>query len=174
MDRESFDRLMLEHLSAAHRLAIRLSGDVDRAEELVQEAMLRASRSWSGFRGQSKFTTWLFQIVINVFRDQLRKKGAAEAIDEEFADARSVEPRELASGRELGELIAQHVSSLPPRQREVMVLVIYEQMPIGQVAAMLDISEQNVRTNLHLARQVIKRRLADYLGEEPCGRTRST
>src|SRR5262245_18905115 len=67
VDRGSFDRLMLEHLSAAHRLAIRLSGDVDRAEELVQEAMLRASRSWSGFRGQSKFTTWLFAIVINVF-----------------------------------------------------------------------------------------------------------
>lgn len=174
MDRESFDRLMLEHLSAAHRLAIRLAGDVDRAEELVQEAMLRASRSWSGFRGQSKFTTWLFQIVINVFRDQLRKKGADEAIGEDVRDARSMEPREMASGRELGELVARHVSTLPPRQREVLVLVAYEEMPIAQVAAMLDISEQNVRTNLHLARQVLKKRLAVYLGEEPCERRRST
>lgn len=173
MDRDSFDRLMLEHLSAAHRLAIRLCGDLDRAEELVQEAMLRASRSWSGFRGQSKFTTWLFQIVINAFRDQLRKKGADEAIDEEQIDVRSIEPRELASGRELGELVARHVSSLPPRQREVLVLTAYEQMSILQVAQMLEISEQNVRTNLHLARRLLKQRLANYLGEEQCESERS-
>lgn len=173
MDRDSFDRLMVEHLSAAHRLAIRLCGDRDRAEELVQEAMLRASRSWSGFRGQSKFTTWLFQIVINVFRDQLRKKGADEAIGEDHVDARSIEPRDVVSERELGERVAQCVSTLPPRQREVLVLIAFEQMPIAQVAMLLAISEQNVRTNLHLARQVLKKRLANYLGEERCESERS-
>src|SRR4051812_9131078 len=74
VDRESFERLMTEHLAAAHRLAIRLTGRAESAEDLVQEAMLRASRAWQSFRGQSRFTTWLFQIVINVFRDRLRRR----------------------------------------------------------------------------------------------------
>jgi RNA polymerase sigma-70 factor (ECF subfamily) len=173
VDRQSFDRLMLEHLPAAHRLAIRLSGDLDRAEELVQEAMLRASRGWSGFRMQCKFTTWLFQIVINVFRDQLRKRGAVEIVDQEIVDPGAMSPEELVSGTELGELVARHVSSLPPRQREVLVLVAFEQMRPSEAASVLGISEQSARTNLHFARQTLKKHLAAYLGEDRCenGRT---
>lgn len=170
MDRQTFERLMLEHLPAAHRLAIRLSGSPDRAEELVQEAMLRASRGWAQFRGQSRFTTWLFQIVINVFRDQLRRKGVGEEVadDHDLPDARTVDPHQAASGKELGELIARHVSSLPPRQREVLVLVAFEQMAPSQAAAVLEISEQNARVNLYLARQAMKKLLAIYLNEDRC------
>lgn len=170
VDRDSFDRLMLEHLPAAQRLAIRLCGNLDRAEELVQEAMLRASRAWDTFRGQAKFTTWLFQIVINVFRDQIRRKrsaGGSEEVVDEIEDLSIMHPAQRMQGKELGELIARHVSSLPPRQREVLILVAYEQMPTAQAAAVLGISEQNARTNLHLARQVLKKRLANYLGEPP-------
>ncbi|HVT87295.1 MAG TPA: RNA polymerase sigma factor [Tepidisphaeraceae bacterium] len=166
VDRDSFDRLMVEHLPGALRLAVRLVGDVDRAEELVQEAMLRGSRGWQGFRGQSKFTTWLFQIVINVFRDQLRRRGASEELSDGLPDVRPNDPREIASSAEMGELVARHVSSLPPRQREVLVLVVYEQYSQSQAADLLQISLQNVRTNLHLARQTLKKQLAVYLGED--------
>jgi RNA polymerase sigma-70 factor, ECF subfamily len=175
VDRDSFDRLMLEHLAAAHRLAIRLTGEVDRSEEIVQEAMLRASRAWQTFRGQSRFTTWLFQIVINVFRDQLRKRSAArgEQVDDGIVDVRAVDPPDVVTGTELGELVAKHVSSLPLRQREVLVLVAYEQMTPSQAAIVMGISEQNARTNLHFARKALKRLLAEYLGEDRCenGRT---
>jgi RNA polymerase sigma-70 factor (ECF subfamily) len=179
VDRQSFDRLMLEHLPAAHRLAVRLSGDAERADELVQEAMLRASRSWRSFRGQARFTTWLFQIVINVFRDQLRARNRRlrltdRSLDETILDAGAVEPRELMSGAELGELVARHVSNLPPRQREVLVLVAYEEMTPSQAATVLGISEQNARTNLHFARQTLKKQLAAYLDEERCGNRRSS
>jgi RNA polymerase sigma-70 factor (ECF subfamily) len=169
VDRDSFDRLMLEHLAAAQRLAIRLTGELDRSEEIVQEAMLRASRAWQSFRGQSRFTTWLFQIVINVFRDQLRKRANRnEPVGDDVADRRADDPSHALAGAELGELVARHVSSLPPRQREVLVLVAYEQMPPEQVAELLGISDQNVRTNLHFARQTLKKQLAEYLGEDRC------
>jgi RNA polymerase sigma-70 factor (ECF subfamily) len=181
VDRDSFDRLMMEHLSAAHRLAVRLCGDPDRAEELVQEAMLRASRAWQSFRGQSRFTTWLFQIVINVFRDQLRRKqvsGTPEDVTDEIRDDAMPSPPQNVSGAELGELIARHVSNLPPRQREVLVLVAYEQMPPSQAAAVLGISEESARTNLHHARNTLKRLLAVYLQDDSKGccetRRRST
>jgi RNA polymerase sigma-70 factor, ECF subfamily len=168
VDRDSFDRLMLEHLPAAQRLAIRLVGNLDRAEELVQEAMLRASRRWQSFRGEAKFTTWLFQIVINVFRDQLRKRRVAESdeVPNELIDDAAVDPSDVLTGTELGELVARYVSNLPPRQREVLVLVAYEQMTPAQAADVLDISEQNARTSLYLARQALKKRLAIYLCED--------
>jgi RNA polymerase sigma-70 factor (ECF subfamily) len=166
VDRDSFDRLMLEHLPAAHRLAIRLTGTADAGEELAQEAMLRASRNWQSFRGESKFTTWLFQIVINVFRDALRRRSTDPIEALEIRDTRVDDPRDIVSGAELRSLIAQHVSSLPPRQREVLVLVAYEEFSITQAGALLGISEQNVRTNLHFARQALKTKLAAYLGGE--------
>jgi RNA polymerase sigma-70 factor (ECF subfamily) len=173
VDRPSFDRLMLDHLPAAHRLAIRLTGNLDRAEDLVQEAMLRASRSWDSFRMQSKFTTWLFRIVINVFRDQLRKRAVVETVTEEVVDQGALDPSEVLSGAELGELVARLVSWLPPRQREVLVLVAYEQMRPSEAAQVLGISEQSARTNLHFARQTLRKQLAAYLGEDRCenGRT---
>jgi RNA polymerase sigma-70 factor (ECF subfamily) len=157
---------MLEHLPAAHRLAIGLSGTADAGEELVQESMLRASRSWQSFRGEAAFTTWLFQIVINVFRDSIRRRSSEPTELLEQADRRSSDPRDLASGAELGALIAQHVSHLPPRQREVLILIAYESFSIGQAAGLLGISQQNVRTNLHFARQALKTRLGAYLGGE--------
>lgn len=165
MDRDGFDALILEHLPAAYRLAIRLTGRTDSAEELVQEAMLKAARSWQGFRGQSRFTTWLFAIVINLFRDSLRRKGGSDSVEGDWPDAKAVDPQLTARGAELNELVASHVSRLPHRQREVLVLVAFETMSISQTAELLEISEQNVRTNLHLARQSLKRSLAGYLGE---------
>lgn len=166
VDRETFDRLMLDHLSAALRFAIRLLGDPHEAEDLVQEAMLRAARNWKSFRGASSFRTWLFQIVVNAFRDRLRaKRPTSEAIDDELSDVRSIDPLVETQGAELAEIVAKLVSSLPPRQREVLVLIVYEQLSPGDVATMLEMTEQNVRTNLHYARRRLKTQLGPYMSE---------
>src|SRR4051794_6345658 len=58
-DHDSFDRLMREHLPAAHRFAMRLTGEPHEAEEVLQDALLRVARSWQTFRGESSFRTWL-------------------------------------------------------------------------------------------------------------------
>jgi RNA polymerase sigma-70 factor (ECF subfamily) len=167
VDRDTFDRLMLEHLSGALRFAIRLLGDPHEAEYLVQDAMLRAARNWQSFRGQSSFRTWLFQIVINAFRDRLRaKRATAEVIDDEVADGRSTDPLMATQGAELAEIVAKLVSSLPPRQREVLVLLTYEQVSVAEAARLLVTSEQNVRTNLHFAREKLKKELGAYLSEK--------
>src|SRR5688572_2318507 len=103
IDRDTFDQLVSGHLSAAHRFAIRMTGDVHKAEDLVQEALYRAARGWQTFRGQSAFKTWLFQIVVNVFRDQLEKRGDdAGRLDDDLVDVRSAGPSDQASAGELG------------------------------------------------------------------------
>lgn len=164
MDRESFDRLLLQHLSAAQRFAIRLTGDAHAAEDLLHDAIVRAIRGSDGFRGQARFTTWLFQIIVNCFRDRLRARGMEE-MDTEVVDARIPDPASAVDGQELGRLVAQRVSSLPPRQREVMVLVVFENMSVWDAAEVLGISETNVRVNLSYARQRLKHELASFLSE---------
>jgi RNA polymerase sigma-70 factor (ECF subfamily) len=164
VDRQTFDRLVLEHLSSAQRFAIRLTGDTHAAEDLMQDALLRAHRSWQSFRGQSKFTTWLYQIIINCFRDRFDQVARSEPLRGDSIDPKSSDPLHAAQSHEFGGIVASEVSRLPPRQREVLVLSAYEQMSMGEIAAMLETSEQNVRTNLHFARQRLRERLTPHVG----------
>jgi RNA polymerase sigma factor (sigma-70 family) len=167
VDRQTFDRLVLEHLPAAQRLAIRLTGRLDLAEDVVQNALERASRRWHTFRGESAFRTWLLQIVVNAFRDDLakRKRRSSDALEPETIDRRAANPAVIAEETELGRAVAQAVSNLPSRQREVMVLHTYEQLSDQQVATVLGIAPQNVRTTLHLARERLRKVLKAHLKE---------
>lgn len=166
MRSSSLDRLVQEHLPAALRFATRLSGDPDRAEEIVQEALVRVVRSWKSFRGDAAFRTWFFRIVINVFRDHRTDAAAVSAapIDEsqsDFVDT-AVQPPGAAMAAELGELVAREISRLPARQREVLVLTVYEGLSTRQVADLVGISEANVHSTLWAARSRLKARLAAY------------
>jgi len=163
VDVDRFDQLVRAHLPEAHRLAIRLCGDSHRAEDVVQEAMLRAARSWRGFRGESSFLTWLYRLTVNAWRDQMRSRPPPESLEIEPADAGAADPKAGVSAEELAGIVAARVSSLPPRQREVLVLIAYEGHSVADAARVLQINEQNVRTNLHLARERLRKQLASYL-----------
>lgn len=163
MDRATFDSLILEHLPGALRFAVRLTGNTADAEDIVQEAMLRASKASSSFEGRSSFRTWLFRIVINVFRDTHRASRRYEALPDDPGGG--FEPARFVESRELSETVARSVSSLPERQREVLVLVVYEGLDPSQAAELLGITPQNARTNLHYARERLKHSLKDYLPE---------
>jgi len=166
LDRTTFERLVLEHLPAAHRFAIRLTGDADGGEEVMQEALLKASRAWRSFAGRSTFRTWLFQIVVNAFRDHRSagsaagRNGAAGPLPDDVPDRKSSDPSRRMSEAEQGERIARLVSALPPRQREVFVLHAYEGLTPAEIAAVLGLEESNTRANLHFARQRLKQWLA--------------
>lgn len=161
LDRDSFERLVLEHLSAAQRFAIRLTGSVDDAEDVVQEALVRVAKGWKGYRGGSSFRTWMFQVIVNVFRDSISRRRPAESVDVGAVDGNvACDPVASAEGEELREQVARLVSGLPARQREVLVLSAYEGMEVREIASVLAMTEQNVRTNLHLARRRLKERLA--------------
>lgn len=163
-EKAALDRLVVEHLPAALRFAMRLTGNADEAEDIVQDALVRVTRGWAAFRGEANFRTWLFRIVVNAFRDRLRRPRM-ESLDQEVNDRRGAGPDQAALQRELGELVAQKISGLPPRQREVLILTMYEQLPPREVAAVLDISEANVYTSLHQARARLRKELAKYLEE---------
>lgn len=163
-DRASLDRLVSAHLSEALRLAIRLTGDPHDAEEVVEEALVRVAGSWESFRGEARFRTWLFRIVINAFRDWLAARPPTEHLAEEVPDRRAGDPAAEAAASELGRLIAARVSALPPRQREVLILC-YEGLSTGQIAEVLGISQANVYATLSVARKRLRRELAPHVLE---------
>ncbi len=161
-------RLVEEHLPEALRFAVRLTGAEDAAEEVVQDALYRAARGIGSFRGQSQFRTWFYRIVIAAFHDHLTavaRQRSTDEISDEIPDPRGEDPVSAAAARELGDLIAERILALPPRQREVLVLTSYERLRPGEVAEVLGISESNVHANLHYARARLREELASYLTE---------
>jgi RNA polymerase sigma factor (sigma-70 family) len=110
------------HLASLRRLATRLTGSLESAEDVTQDALLRILRGWKGFRGQSAFKTWATCILLNVFHDWLSKQHESLPLSD-VSDLRQADPMSCAMAEELGRHIAQRVSALPPRQREVLVLL---------------------------------------------------
>jgi RNA polymerase sigma-70 factor, ECF subfamily len=163
------DRLVADHLPDALRFALRLCGRQDTAEEVVQEALYRAARSLGSFRGRSQFRTWFFRIVIHAFHDHLAQSarhGAAGELTDELVDPRGENPAEAAIASELKDRIAERIAALPLRQREVLLLITYEQLKPNEIARVLGISESNVNANLHYARARLRKELTPYLTEK--------
>jgi RNA polymerase sigma-70 factor (ECF subfamily) len=160
------DRLVTQHLPWALGLATRLTGTPEAAEDVLQEALVRVARSWKSFRKEAEFRTWLYRIVINVFRDWVTRKRLPDApLPDDPADPRGTDPALEAQTSELGELIAARVSGLPPRQREVMVLTAFEGLSPKETAELLGMTQANVHSALAVARDRLRRELAPYFAE---------
>ena len=143
------------------------------AEEVAQEAILKAFKYLGRFRGESKFSTWLIQIAINEAKIRVRKNHLQlyESLEEgrrsddgdyiprDFADWREI-PSEALSRKELRQALTTALMSLPEKYRSVLVLRDVQQFSIHETAQILGISEQNVKTRLSRARLQMRDALA--------------
>ena len=163
--RQQFERLLIEQADDLFRMAVRLTSDVNAAEEIVQEALVRAIGAWESFQAKSQFKTWVCQILINTFRDQIRKnsrRGATEPLPPELTSSfPSAESRAVAT--ELKTLVTQLIADLPEREREVLVLATYESMSAQQIGEIVGIKVENVHATLSNARKKLKQKLARHL-----------
>ena len=160
--RESLDELVAEHQASMRRFAVRLTGSLESAEEIMQESLLRIVRSWGGFRRQAAFKTWAIRVILNVFHDWLAKTRQSLPL-EDMSDPRAVDPPACAMADELRRYVAQRVSALPPRQREVLVLLVYEGLSVGETAQLLQMQVANVYATLYQARRRLREELAPFL-----------
>jgi len=149
-----------------------VGNDAD-AEEVAQEAALKAFKYLSQFRQEAKFSTWLIQISINEARMKLRKdrrhlyeslestreNDDGEYVPTDFADWREI-PSEVLEKRELREALQKAMSMLPEKYRTVLVLRDVQQMSIAETAAILGIREENVKTRTSRARLQMRDLLA--------------
>ena len=147
--RDELDRVMRLNLPDLTTLAVRLTGTPHRAEELVQETMVRAVRHWHAFRGESSSRTWLYKIAINVFRDKSRSRSSKQEQLDYDVESTACGPEQQSMASELEQEIARQVSTLPARQREVLVLITYEGMNVKEVGKVLNMKPSNVYASLH-------------------------
>jgi RNA polymerase sigma-70 factor, ECF subfamily len=160
IDRKTVDRLVIEHLPRALRFARRLTGDANTAEDVVQEALCRVLKRWRSYRGEASFSTWMLQIVVNVDRDRRRGQRSFAAVPSEGLISGQPQPVDEAVAGELHGRIRAAIDRLPDRQREVALLALGEGLPAREVAQVLETTEANVHTCVHLARQ----RIAQAIG----------
>lgn len=153
-----------EWVPRVYRFALRLSNDPHVAEDLTQEAFLRAWRRRAGLREPRALRVWMFRIVANVWHDQTRRARSPVARAGPLQDVVtwiSRQPDRLASGREELARAFQAMAELPARQREVVYLSACEGLSSTEIAEILGISRESAKASLSLGRKRI-RELLDH------------
>ena len=153
------------HLLSVYRFAMHLCGDQHLAEDLTQEAMLRALRNIDSLNDPQAMRTWLFRIVKNLWTDKFRSKNHpfTDSLHIEELVGKETDPSEIAEKTEEVSKILAEMQRLPARQKEVLHLIACQQLSIAEVASVLEISPEAVRSSLSQARSQM--RIAVYRQE---------
>ena len=169
-DEEAFRALVRSYHSVLYRWALVIADDPDDAEDLMQAVWIKVYRCIGDYRGDAKFSSWLYRITANTAielgRTRQRQDVALRRIHESAAGAVETQPDELQdpSQPRLAEQVRAFMADLAPRQRQVFALADLEQLSIAEIAEMLEIEESTVRVTLMNARRLIRARL---LREQP-------
>ena len=158
-DAEAFRELVERYQDRVYALARRMVGDREEAEEVAQDAFLRAWRALPRFRGEARFSTWLYRITHRRACDaaaSLRSRGRRER---DLETAGAIADPAPAAGPSGGEALERLVASLPEAQRAAITLFYYQDRSLGEVARILDLPEGTVKTHLHRARAALRRAL---------------
>jgi RNA polymerase sigma-70 factor (ECF subfamily) len=142
-------------------LAYRFCRDRSRAEDMAQEAFLRASRSLAGWRRDAPFSTWLFAVAVNTYRNELKRVPAACVPLDAIAEPR--EPSELERSicdKDRDEMVRRAVASLPRKYRDAVILFYFLGENIASAAQALGLPEGTVKTRLSRAREILRRKIA--------------
>jgi len=167
-DLESFNQLILRWERPIYALAYRVIGREEDARDVCQETFLRAFRALPGFKGQAKFSSWVYRIALNPCRDWMRRQrrtptvqmpeGAdPEELAAEGGPAESIE--DLVSRRELSAVVAEAMALLPEEQRTAIVLKEYHGMTFQEIAELQGCPLSTVKTRLYQGLSVLRRHL---------------
>lgn len=173
-EREKFHDLIRPYERQVYLTALSLVKNEAEAEDIAQEAFVRAYRKLASFRGDAKFSTWLIAIALNEARSRLRKENRAmiESLDGNESDGALTPaqltdwhelPSEVLEREEIRSLMQRAVAELPPTFREVVVLRDMEELSVNETAEALGISISLVKVRLHRARLLLQKMLAPRL-----------
>ena len=181
-DHDAFDVLFQRYFSTVYRQAIRLAGNREEAEEVVQEVFLTIYEKAHTFRGAAAFSTWLYRITANAALSKLRrrKKGEELPLDEYLPGFRedghhlvrpvvdwSNELEERVASEERQRLIQQALDQLAPVDKAVVVLSDLEGLSDREIGSALGLSVSAVKARLHRSRLFLRGKLAASMGYSP-------
>ena len=170
-DDQAFAALVARYTAPIFNLAFRLTDDRAEAENATQETFLRAYSALPRSRTDLAFKPWLFQIAVNLCRDLARKKRPAafadlaqedESSPEEAIEDETPLPLEQVEGRELEAALTRAVADLPEIYRAVVTLRYTEELSYEEIAAVLQLPVNTVRTHLFRAKAMLRKALCDW------------
>ncbi len=170
-DRDAFEDLVRRHADRLYAVVLRFTADPAEAEEVTQEAFLRAWRSIGRFEGRSQFFTWLYRIGINEAKRRAERRPAAGKVvsleDEPAEEAADLNesPQARSEQGELRDRLKQAIRSLPLDYRAPLVLRDVEGLSTAEAAAIIDLGEAAFKSRLHRARLAVRRAIDDYFHE---------
>jgi RNA polymerase sigma-70 factor, ECF subfamily len=162
-DRDAFAELVRRYADRIFNLAYRMTGNRSDAEDMAQETFLRAYRGLAGFKQGYAFGAWIYRIAVNVCLSQRRRQDAAsEPIEgqEGLLDPAAMID-DIAEQHEVQSAVQQAILRLPPMYRVVIVLYHFEDRSYDEIAALLDVPVNTVRTHLHRGRAMLREALAE-------------
>jgi len=177
-DQEDVDKVLAGDISAFEHivqrwqgplvnLAYRFCRDRSRAEDMAQEAFLRAFRGLKGWRREAAFSTWIFTIATNFYRSELRRMPEIfQQLDHLVDIENKLESGSSVSGNEERDhAVRRAVSALPAKYKEAMVLFYFHEMDIAAASRSLGLPEGTLKARLSRGRKLLRDRLPQFIGE---------
>jgi RNA polymerase sigma-70 factor (ECF subfamily) len=174
-DADAFRTIMRMHNQRLYRMARGLADDDSEAEDIVQEAYVSAFAHFGEFRGESALSTWLCRIVVNEALGRLRRRRRAAVFAKSVVSANSEvirlsldrhcdDAERMLAQRQILSLVERAIDVLPPGYRVVFVARAIEGLSNDETAELLGLRPETVRTRLHRARRLVRKRLDDQIG----------
>lgn len=177
-DTGAFEHLVVAHQRYAYNLAVRGLGDPQEAEDVTQEAFLRAWQALPRFRGGARFATWLYRMIINLcynrlpaLRRQMEALQAEEVLEDLSPDSDqnlyalaqlTLDPQEVALMNERRKLILRQMEALPESYRLIAMLRFRFECSYEEIANILDIPVGTVKTGIYRARRQLREALGEF------------
>jgi RNA polymerase sigma factor (sigma-70 family) len=167
---QAVEKLVKSCQPTAFRLALSILDDPDEADDVAQDALIQTIRAIPSYRAEATFQTWFYRIIVNNCLGKLRKRRARERLSRLLTDLFRHEPREIAPLEkrtiqdESTNQIIRVINDLDSKYRLPIVLRYYQELPITQIAEVLDVSSRTVHTRLKLAHDQIKKSLGEIDG----------
>jgi RNA polymerase sigma-70 factor, ECF subfamily len=176
-DETAIRNIIRQHNRRLFRIARSMVGDDGDAEDVLQEAYMRAFSALSSFRGDSSLTTWLTRIVINEALQRLRRRievpvdetrvstegASSNVVPFPFSASQPMDPERIMAQREMARLVEREIDKLPIEFRTVLIVRILEDMSIEETAEALGLLPKTVKTRLHRARRMLREALVGQL-----------
>lgn len=173
-DYAAFERLYERHRTLVYRFAYQMAPRRDDAEDMVQEAFVRAYQNLHRYRDEAKFTTWLLRIVTNLATDQARMNNRRGALEQQEAAGSltwmttvvNEDPIHNLTLEDTRDVIRRALSALPPHHRSVIILRDIEEREYPDIASILGCTIGGAKLRVLRARRALKERIAPLLEEE--------
>lgn len=158
-DADAFSHLVTAYETSVYRLALRMCGNVHDAEEAAQEAFVSAWKGLPSFRGESKFSSWLYQLTTNACLDLLRREKrhrAAVPLDEQTELSSEDTPQRAAENAELRDTLQAALQELSDDHRQIFLLRQMRQLSYDEIGALLGLEAGTVKSRLSRAKKQLR------------------